>query len=60
MHVTAVEASASGKFRKRVLLPIVVLIVLSSLDRVNISFAALQMNTDLGLAPEAYGRLKKT
>jgi MFS transporter, ACS family, tartrate transporter len=55
VHVTAVEASASRKFRKRVLLPIVVLIVLSSLDRVNISFAALQMNSDLGLAPEAYG-----
>jgi MFS transporter, ACS family, tartrate transporter len=49
------ETSASGKFRKRVLIPIVVLIVLSSLDRVNISFAALQMNADLGLAPEAYG-----
>lgn len=55
MHVTAIEKGASSKFRKRVLLPIVVLIVLSSLDRVNISFAALQMNADLGLAPEAYG-----
>ncbi|MFL6579058.1 MAG: MFS transporter [Povalibacter sp.] len=55
MYVTATEASASAKFRKRILLPIVVLIVLSSLDRVNISFAALQMNADLGLAPEAYG-----
>ena len=51
----AVEASASAKFRKRVLVPIVLLIVLSSLDRVNISFAALQMNADLSLAPEAYG-----
>lgn len=51
----AVEASANAKFRKRVLVPIVLLIVLSSLDRVNISFAALQMNADLGLAPEAYG-----
>jgi MFS transporter, ACS family, tartrate transporter len=55
MIVTHVEASASAKFRKRVLVPIVLLIVLSSLDRVNISFAALQMNADLGLAPEAYG-----
>lgn len=51
----AVEASANAKFRKRVLVPIVLLIVLSSLDRVNISFAALQMNADLGLLPEAYG-----
>lgn len=55
MNHTHIETSASGKFRKRVLIPIVVLIVLSSLDRVNISFAALQMNADLGLAPEAYG-----
>jgi ACS family tartrate transporter-like MFS transporter len=52
---THIETSASGKFRKRVLIPIVLLIVLSSLDRVNISFAALQMNAELGLAPEAYG-----
>lgn len=55
MIATSAEASASTKFRKRVLVPIVILIVLSSLDRVNISFAALQMNADLGLAPEAYG-----
>ncbi|HEY5806962.1 MAG TPA: MFS transporter [Povalibacter sp.] len=55
MSTTAVEVSASAKFRKRILLPIVVLIVLSSLDRVNISFAALQMNADIGLAPQAYG-----
>src|SRR5690606_24444353 len=51
----AVEASASAKFRKRVLVPIVLLIVLSSLDRVNIRFAGLPMTADLSLAPEAYG-----
>lgn len=55
MSATAVEIGARTKFRKRILLPIVLLIVLSSLDRVNISFAALQMNADLGLAPQAYG-----
>jgi ACS family tartrate transporter-like MFS transporter len=49
------EHSARAKFQWRVLAPIVLLIVLSSLDRVNISFAALQMNADLGIDPHAYG-----
>jgi ACS family tartrate transporter-like MFS transporter len=53
--MTAPEASANAKFRWRVLAPIVLLIVLSSLDRVNISFAALQMNADIGLTPQMYG-----
>lgn len=48
------ERSVVTKFRWRVLLPIVVLIVLSSLDRVNISFAALQMNADIGLTQKTY------
>lgn len=47
--------SSVSKFRWRVLAPLVLLIVLSSLDRVNISFAALQMNAELGLSPQAYG-----
>jgi ACS family tartrate transporter-like MFS transporter len=51
----SVERSARSKFRWRVLAPIVLLIVLSSLDRVNISFAALQMNAAIGIGPEAYG-----
>lgn len=54
MNRTA-EQSARSKFQWRVLAPIVLLIVLSSLDRVNISFAALQMNADLGIDPHAYG-----
>jgi ACS family tartrate transporter-like MFS transporter len=49
------EQSARSKFQWRVLAPIVLLIVLSSLDRVNISFAALQMNADLGIDPQGYG-----
>lgn len=53
--VRPVEQSARRKFQRRVLAPIVLLIVLSSLDRVNISFAALQMNADLGLDAHAYG-----
>lgn len=50
-----VEQSARSKFQWRVLAPIVLLIILSSLDRVNISFAALQMNADIGIDPHAYG-----
>ncbi|MFC4313187.1 MFS transporter [Steroidobacter flavus] len=50
-----IEHSARAKFQWRVLAPIVLLIVLSSLDRVNISFAALQMNADLGIDPHGYG-----
>lgn len=53
--MSAIETSASSKFRWRVLLPLVLLIVMSSLDRVNISFAALQMNADIGLTPQMYG-----
>ena len=55
-HYPAGEArSAWAKVRLRVLLPMLILIVLSSLDRVNISFAALQLNRTLGLSAEQYG-----
>ncbi len=47
--------SAWRKVRLRVLLPMLILTVLSSLDRVNISFAALQLNPTLGLSAEQYG-----
>lgn len=49
------EASISRKIITRLVVPIMVLQVLNSLDRVNISFAALQMNADLGLSAELYG-----
>jgi ACS family tartrate transporter-like MFS transporter len=39
----------------RVLLPILLLEVLNFLDRVNISFAALQMNRELAMSPTQYG-----
>jgi ACS family tartrate transporter-like MFS transporter len=35
--------------------PTIILMLLSSLDRVNISFAALQMNGELGFSPSQYG-----
>lgn len=39
----------------RVVLPLAGLIVLSSIDRVNVSFAAIHMNADIGLDPKTYG-----
>ena len=50
-----IEATVSRKIIVRLIIPIMVLTVLNSLDRVNISFAALQMNADLGLTAELYG-----
>src|ERR1700744_1541148 len=43
------------KVMVRLALPTILFMLLSSLDRVNISFAALQMNTDLGFTPSQYG-----
>src|SRR5580698_5955180 len=39
----------------RLALPTILFMLLSSLDRVNISFAALQMNGELGFSPSQYG-----
>lgn len=48
-------ASASAKVRRH-LLPFLVLCYFTAyLDRVNIGFAALTMNADLGIGPEAFG-----
>jgi ACS family tartrate transporter-like MFS transporter len=44
-----------GKIRLRVVIPFAILLIVSSLDRANLSFAALQMNKELGLSPSAYG-----
>jgi MFS transporter, ACS family, tartrate transporter len=44
-----------SKVRWRLGVPTILFMVLSSLDRVNISFAALQMNHDLGFSPSQYG-----
>lgn len=49
------DATSYRKTMLRVVLPLAGLIILSSLDRVNVSFAALHMNADLGLDPKAYG-----
>jgi ACS family tartrate transporter-like MFS transporter len=44
-----------NKLALRLIAPLTFLTFLNSLDRVNVSFAALQMNAQLGLTPERYG-----
>lgn len=47
-------SAAVGKIVARLIAPMVFLVFLSSLDRVNVSFAALKMNADLGMSNSAY------
>ena len=52
------DAAPNGlgfKIGLRLIAPLALLFVLNSLDRVNVGFAALQMNSALGFAPEMYG-----
>ncbi len=51
----ALGARIAGKVQLRLTLPLVFLMFLSSLDRSNVSFAALQMNQEIGLTPQLYG-----
>jgi ACS family tartrate transporter-like MFS transporter len=44
-----------SKLSLRLVAPLTFLTFLNSVDRVNVSFAALQMNRELGLSPEQYG-----
>lgn len=45
----------AAKIRWRLIVPTIAFMLLSSVDRVNVSFAALQMNKDLGFSPSQYG-----
>ena len=45
----------SRKIRWRLAVPTILFMLLSSLDRSNVSFAALQMNAELGFSPSQYG-----
>lgn len=47
--------SLASNIRWRLVFPTIFFMFLSSLDRVNVSFASLQMNTDIGLTPTEYG-----
>ena len=51
----AVGADLARKIRWRLIAPTILFMLLSSLDRVNISFAALRMNSELGFTPSQYG-----
>jgi MFS transporter, ACS family, tartrate transporter len=58
--LNAYESSVDGsqvarKITIRLVVPLLALLLLNSIDRVNMSFAALQMNADLGLTPKTYG-----
>ena len=54
-NVTAFQNNASAKIRRHLLPFLVVCYFAAYLDRVNVGFAALTMNADLGIGPEAFG-----
>lgn len=49
------QSALLGRVRRRLLPFMFLLYIVAYLDRVNIGFAALQMNRDLGLSPAVYG-----
>ena len=51
----SLTASASAKVRRHLLPFLVVCYFAAYLDRANVGFAALTMNADLGIGPEAFG-----
>jgi ACS family tartrate transporter-like MFS transporter len=51
----AVAASAKRKAYRNIVLPLFLASVIAYLDRVNIGYAALTMNADLGLTPRMFG-----
>lgn len=55
MAVATAHPTLAAKIRWRLIVPTVMFMLLSSIDRVNVSFAALQMNRDLGFSPSQYG-----
>jgi len=54
---TDIEARTIRKVRSRIIPFIMVLMVIASLDRMNIGFAALTMNKDLAITSQQYGFL---
>jgi MFS transporter, ACS family, tartrate transporter len=53
----SIEKSTVKKTMKRILPFILMLYVVAFLDRVNMGYAALEMNADLSLTAEAFGLL---
>src|SRR5215210_3674948 len=52
---TPPEAELLSRVRRRIIPFMFLLYIAAYLDRVNVGFAALQMNRDLGLSPAVYG-----
>lgn len=52
-----IEKSTISKTMKRILPFILILYIVAYLDRVNLGYAALQMNTDLALSAQVFGLL---
>ncbi len=55
MDTDAIARSAKRKAYGMIVLPLFLISVIAYLDRVNISYAALTMNKDLGFGPEVFG-----
>jgi MFS transporter, ACS family, tartrate transporter len=55
MDTNAIASSARRKAHLLVVLPLFLISVIAYIDRVNISYAALTMNKDLGFGPEVFG-----
>jgi ACS family tartrate transporter-like MFS transporter len=55
LEETAVDRRVVSKAARRLLPLLVLLYLVNYLDRVNVGFAALRMNADLGLSSAAYG-----
>jgi len=51
----SIAASASRKAYRHVVLPLFIVSTIAYVDRVNISYAALTMNADLGFDPRVFG-----
>src|SRR5690348_17783562 len=49
------EGAVYAKVRRKLLPFLFVLYVVAYLDRINVGFASLQMNRELGLSPAAFG-----
>lgn len=55
MNDRQIERETMSKVARRLIPFMIAMFCVNFLDRVNIGFAALQMNHDLGLTPEAFG-----
>ena len=54
-RLTTQGADTIRTIKMRLVAPLLLLLFLSTIDRANVSFAALRMNADLGLTPQSYG-----